>query len=129
PGSGDDRRAGGDGRHASVIDKSEAAANDVKRDRKAIAKRAGVVGVGTLASRALGLVRDLVLAAFFTRADTDLFFVAFTIPNALRQLLAEGALSSSFIPVLAGIEEKEGPAAAERFYAKLRGVMRIVLLV
>jgi len=104
------------------------APNEATRDRRAIAKRAGVVGVGTLASRALGLVRDLVLAAFFSRADTDLFFVAFTIPNALRQLLAEGALSSAFIPVLAGIEEKDGPKAAERFYAKLRGAMWIVLV-
>src|SRR5258708_39885419 len=100
--------------------------DEAKRDRKAIARRAGVVGIGTLASRALGLVRDLVLAAFFTRAETDLFFVAFTIPNALRQLLAEGALSTAFIPVLAGIEEKEGPAGAHCFYADLRCTMRFV---
>lgn len=105
------------------------AGQEASRDRRAIAKRAGVVGVGTLASRALGLVRDLVLAAFFVRADTDLFFVAFTIPNALRQLLAEGALTSAFIPVLANVEEKEGPDAAATFYAKLRGAMWIVLVV
>jgi putative peptidoglycan lipid II flippase len=98
-------------------------------ERRAIAGRAGLVGVGTLVSRVLGLGRDLTLAAFFPRAATDLFFVAFTIPNALRQLLAEGALSSAFVPVLAKVEEDEGEAAAERFYANLRGAMWLVLLV
>lgn len=98
-------------------------------ERRAIAGRAGIVGAGTLVSRVLGLGRDLVLAAFFPRAATDLFFVAFTIPNALRQLLAEGALASAFVPVLAKVEEEEGPRRAEEFYARLRGVMWIVLLV
>ncbi|MBL8714630.1 MAG: murein biosynthesis integral membrane protein MurJ [Myxococcales bacterium] len=98
-------------------------------ERAAIAGRAGLVGLGTLSSRALGLGRDLALAALFPRAATDLFFVAFTIPNALRQLLAEGALSSAFVPVLAGVDEKEGKEAAERFYAKLRGAMWLVLIV
>ncbi len=96
-------------------------------ERRAIAGRAGIVGAGTLVSRVLGLGRDLVLAAFFPRAATDLFFVAFTIPNALRQLLAEGALSSAFVPVLAKVEEEEGAERAEEFYARLRGVMWVVL--
>jgi putative peptidoglycan lipid II flippase len=100
-----------------------------KSERGAIAGRAGIVGAGTLVSRVLGLGRDLVLAAFFPRAATDLFFVAFTIPNALRQLLAEGALASAFVPVLAKVEEEEGKAAAEAFYAKLRGAMWVVLAI
>ncbi|MGZ3478062.1 MAG: murein biosynthesis integral membrane protein MurJ, partial [Polyangiales bacterium] len=83
---------------------------------------------GTLVSRVLGLARDLVLAAMFPRALTDLFFVAFTIPNALRQLLAEGALSSAFVPVLAKVEADEGPKEAAKFYARLRGLMWIVLI-
>lgn len=102
--------------------------NAGQAERRAIAGRAGLVGAGTLVSRVLGLGRDLTLAAFFPRAATDLFFVAFTIPNALRQLLAEGALSSAFVPVLAKVEQDEGDAAAERFYANLRGAMWIVLI-
>ncbi len=105
------------------------ARSEASRDRGAIAKRAGVVGLGTLLSRVLGLARDLVFAGLFPRAATDLFFVAFTIPNALRQLLAEGALSASFVPVLAKVEAQRGPRAAEALYAKLRGVMWIVLIV
>lgn len=114
----------------AVTSEGEAsAATDASVERKSIAGRAGVVGAGTLVSRVLGLGRDLVLAATFPRAATDLFFVAFTIPNALRQLLAEGALSSSFVPVLAKIEENDGKEAAARFYAKLRGAMWVILIV
>ena len=63
--------------------------------------RAGVVAAGTLVSRLLGLGREQVLAAMFTRAETDAFITAFMIPNLLRQLLAEGAVQTSVLPVLA----------------------------
>jgi putative peptidoglycan lipid II flippase len=52
-------------------------------ERQKITGRASVVAAGTLASRLLGLGRDQVLAAMFSRAATDAFFVAFTIPNVL----------------------------------------------
>ncbi len=106
----------------------ELGANDAKKDRAALAGRAGWVGAGTLVSRVLGLGRDLVLAASFESRATDLFFVAFTIPNALRQLLAEGAVSSAFVPVLAKVEKEGGAAAAESLYAKMRGAMWLVLI-
>jgi putative peptidoglycan lipid II flippase len=110
------------------VERPTVVAEERGAERAAIAGRAGLVGAGTLVSRVLGLGRDLVLAAMFPRALTDLFFVAFTIPNALRQLLAEGALSSAFVPVLAKIETDEGPKEAAKFYARLRGLMWIVLI-
>src|SRR3989338_2318949 len=65
-----------------------------------IAKRAGIVGFFTLISRVTGLVRDIAIAhAFGTRLAADAFFVAFRIPNLLRRLFAEGALTVSFVPV------------------------------
>src|SRR3989338_4228051 len=65
-----------------------------------IAKRAGKVGLLTLLSRGAGLARDMAIAyAFGTRAVADAFFVAFRIPNLLRRLFAEGALTVSFVPV------------------------------
>jgi len=65
-----------------------------------IARRAGVVGLLTLLSRITGLVRDMAIAhAFGTRLAADAFFVAFRIPNLLRRLFAEGALTVSFVPV------------------------------
>jgi putative peptidoglycan lipid II flippase len=60
----------------------------------------GSIGAATLASRVLGFVRDAVVAlAFGAGPITDAFFVAFRIPNILRRLLAEGALSTAVIPV------------------------------
>lgn len=103
---------------------AEEAAN---QERSAIARRASVVGLGTLFSRVLGLAREQVLAAVFTRAATDVFFVAFLIPNVLRQLLAEGAIQSGVIPVMTEVREREGDAAARRLFRALRG-LSIVLL-
>lgn len=65
-----------------------------------IVKRAGLVGCLTLLSRIAGLIRDVAIAhAFGTRLAADAFFVAFRIPNLLRRLFAEGALTVSFVPV------------------------------
>jgi putative peptidoglycan lipid II flippase len=91
--------------------------------------RAGVVGAGTLASRVLGLVRDMVLAAVFDRDATDAWWVAFTIPNALRSLLGEGAVASAVVPVLSEKLSKEGDDAARLFFARVRGVSLVSLAV
>jgi len=59
-----------------------------------------VVGAATLCSRIFGFVRDAVIAWFFGAGfSSDAFIAAFRIPNLLRRLFAEGALSSAFIPV------------------------------
>ncbi|MET0593976.1 MAG: murein biosynthesis integral membrane protein MurJ [Polyangiaceae bacterium] len=100
-----------------------------EEERRALAGRAGVVGAGTLLSRILGLVRDQTLAAVFTRGETDAFWVAFTLPNALRSLLGEGAASAAVVPVLAKVRAEEGDDAARRFFASIRGVSIVALLV
>jgi putative peptidoglycan lipid II flippase len=92
-----------------------------------MARRAGTVAAGTLASRVLGAVRDSVIAASFPVAATDAFFVAFTIPNALRSLLGEGAVSSAFVPVYSEVRNTAGDARARFFYAGLSGVMVAIL--
>jgi putative peptidoglycan lipid II flippase len=96
-------------------------------ERRRIAKHAGIVGTGTLLSRLLGLVRDQTIAAVFSRAVTDAFFVAFTIPNVLRQLLAEGAIQNAVLPVLVDVREKEGEDAARRFFRAVRGMSLLAL--
>ena len=92
-----------------------------------IAQRAGIVASGTLLSRILGAVRDAVIAAMFATRATDAFWIAFTIPNALRSLLGEGAVSGAFVPVFTDVDEKQGRERARLFYARLIGVMLIVL--
>jgi putative peptidoglycan lipid II flippase len=96
-------------------------------EQQAITRRAGLVALGTLASRLLGAVRDAVIAASFTVSATDAFFVAWTIPNTLRQLLGEGAVSAAFIPMFSEIDERDGRAAAKRFYARFGGTMLALL--
>src|SRR5437773_11292127 len=64
-----------------------------------LARSAGVTAVATLASRVLGLARDQVLAALFGAGnDMDAFIVAFRVPNLVRDLFAEGAMSAAFVP-------------------------------
>ena len=100
-----------------------------KRERSRLVERAGVVGAGTLVSRVLGLVRDVALAALFDREATDAWWVAFTIPNALRSLLGEGAVTSAVVPVLSGKLANEGDEAAKRFFARVRGASLVALVV
>lgn len=94
-----------------------------------IVRRAGVVAAGTLSSRILGAVRDAVVAAVFALAATDAFWLAFTIPNALRVLLGEGAVSAAFVPVFTEVRERESKARAKEFYRNLIGAMAVVLSV
>src|SRR5690554_8115046 len=71
-------------------------------------RSSGVVGVMTMSSRVLGLIRDMVIARYFgAGAGADAFFVAFKIPNFLRRLFAEGAFSQAFVPVLSSYRENQ----------------------
>jgi len=97
-------------------------------EQRAITRRAGIVAAGALGSRLLGAVRDAVIAANFPIAATDTFFVAWTIPNTLRQLLGEGAVSAAFIPVFAEVDERQGRAAARTFYARFGGTLLSILV-
>jgi putative peptidoglycan lipid II flippase len=98
-------------------------------EREALAGRTAVVAGGTLVSRVLGLVRESVMAAYFDAAMIDLFVVAFTIPNTLRGLFAEGAAAAAFVPVYSELRAKEGAARAKEFHARASGVLMIALVV
>ena len=69
-------------------------------ENHSVVRAAGLIGVATFSSRILGFVRDMVLARLFGATPAaDAFFVAYRIPNLLRELFAEGSMSSAFIPV------------------------------
>jgi putative peptidoglycan lipid II flippase len=73
------------------------------------------MSIATFISRILGFVRDMVLAAYLGATGySDAFYVAFRIPNLLRELFAEGSMSSAFIPVLSEYQVKEGDEGAKR---------------
>jgi len=65
-----------------------------------MAKSAGTVGIAVMCSRVLGLVREQIFAAMFGAGFAyDSFVVAFRIPNLLRDLFGEGALSAAFVTI------------------------------
>ncbi len=101
--------------------------SEASNERAKTVGRAGIVGAGTLLSRLLGLGRDVAVAAYFDRSQTDAFWIAFTIPNALRQLLAEGAVTSAVVPILSGKLDTEGDKAAQAFFARARAVSLLAL--
>ncbi|WP_298439809.1 lipid II flippase MurJ, partial [Geobacter sp.] len=64
-------------------------------EKKHIARAAGVLGLATIISRIMGMVRDMAVSRLFGAGlYTDAFFAAFQIPNMLRRFFAEGALTS-----------------------------------
>jgi putative peptidoglycan lipid II flippase len=92
-----------------------------------VVRALGSIGTATLASRVLGFVRDMVVAlAFGAGPITDAFFVAFRIPNMLRRLLAEGALSTALVPVFT---EYVTTRPRDEFIRMLRAVGAAALVV
>ncbi len=80
-----------------------------------IARAAGLMSIATFISRILGYVKDMILARYFgATGSADVFFVAFRIPNLLRELFAEGSMSSAFIPVVTDYQTRHGRGEANR---------------
>ncbi len=78
-------------------------------------RAAGLMGIATLLSRVLGLVREQVFAILFGAGNfTDAFNVAFRIPNLLRDLFAEGAMSASLVPTFTQARHEQGDRGAWR---------------
>src|ERR1700704_6107214 len=73
----------------------------------------GVVGIAILCSRVLGLIREQVFAGLFGAGrNLDAFLMAFRVPNMLRDLFAEGALSTAFITTFSKKIATEGDKSA-----------------
>lgn len=97
---------------------------------KGFYRNASVITFFTLISRILGAVRDLVIAHFFGAGlYTDAFVQAFTIPNVLRRLTAEGSMTLVFIPLYTEIREQSGQLAARLFARKTMALVLTVTVV
>jgi putative peptidoglycan lipid II flippase len=95
-----------------------------------VTKSARTISLAVFGSRVLGLVREILLAALFGAArEFDAFITAFRIPNLLRDLFAEGALSAAFVPTLSKKMEMEGDAAAWRLANIVLNALLVVLSV
>jgi putative peptidoglycan lipid II flippase len=88
-------------------------AETTKHPRANVARNAGIISLAVMASRVLGLVRDQVFAALFGAGlQYDAFLTAFRIPNLLRDLFAEGALSAAFVTTFTQTLQNKGKPAA-----------------
>lgn len=95
-----------------------------------VAKAAGIVGSATLVSRIMGYARDMVMSwAFGTTLAADAFYVAYRIPNLLRELLAEGSMSAAFIPVFTETLTKESKESARRLANAVFARLLVVLII
>jgi putative peptidoglycan lipid II flippase len=97
-------------------------------ERPSLLRSAGSISVATAMSRVLGLIREQVQSYYFGAGFvTDAFLAAFRIPNLLRDLFAEGALSSAFVPTFTKIKEHDGPEPAWRLANRLFTVLAVIL--
>ncbi len=105
---------------------------DENKDAQAgagLLKSSGVVGLMTMLSRVLGLIRDVVFARFIgAEAGADAFFVAFKIPNFLRRLFAEGAFAQAFVPVLSEYRTQGSMAAVRGLIDRVAGCLGVTLI-
>jgi putative peptidoglycan lipid II flippase len=99
-------------------------------EKRNVTKAAGLMSTGTLTSRILGFVRDVILARVFGATGfTDAFFVAYRIPNLLRELFAEGSVSAGYVPVFTEYLTQEGKEEAKKLAGVALGFLFSVLLV
>lgn len=105
-----------------------AAAGGDSRAEKLNTRAAAVVALAVLCSRVLGLAREQIFAALFGGGRImDAFTIAFRIPNLLRDLFAEGALSTAFVTVFTRTATLESDAAAWRLANKVATLLAVTL--
>ncbi len=107
---------------------SSEAPSALSEPRPSVARAAGAMGIATFLSRILGLLREQLFAYLFGASHaTDAFQVAFRIPNLLRDLFAEGAMSAALVPVFTQVREKEGQRRAWRVAGLVFRVLLVVV--
>ena len=95
--------------------------------REEVGRPAALVSSATFSSRIAGLVRESLFGALFGLGPAaDAFVVAFRIPNLLRDLFAEGALSSAFVPTFAKVRAARGDAASFSLARTVVGTLLVV---
>src|SRR6476646_3244728 len=95
-----------------------------------VARSAGIVSIAVMFSRLLGLVREMVFARYFGAGFLmDAYVVAFRIPNVLRDLFAEGALSVAFVKVFTDYQINKSEKEAWRLASIVFNLLAVVLSV
>lgn len=110
-----------------LMGNGEPPSGDFGARRRRSGRSASLVGAGVVLSRLSGVAREAVLGAFLgTRASADAFGAALRIPKLLQNLLGEGALSASFIPVYAQVLEEGDEKRAGRLAGAVAGLLAVL---
>jgi putative peptidoglycan lipid II flippase len=98
--------------------------------QQSVARSAGIVSIAVMFSRVFGLIRETIFARYFGAGFLyDAFIVGFRIPNLLRDLFAEGALSAAFVKVFTDYQLKNSEAEAWRLASLVFNALAVVLSV
>jgi putative peptidoglycan lipid II flippase len=99
-------------------------------DDKTLAKHAGKTAFGTICSRILGYIRDMLVANLFgVGMFADTFYAAFRIPNLFRRMFGEGSFSAAFIPVFSQYLYTKDKNETQKFLNAIFTVLLLILII
>jgi hypothetical protein len=102
--------------------------NEIDETRGHLVRSASTITPLTLLSRVTGYLRDKVIAVTLGAGlRSDAFFVAFRIPNMLREIIGEGAMSSAVIPVYVGVSAERSQEEARAFVGRVAATFALLL--
>jgi len=107
--------------------KSTKIATEEPGDKHQLSRFTAIFALGTMLSRVLGLVRDVMIGVFIPVGAREAFLVAFRFPNMLRDIVGEGAANAAFVPVFSETLEKKKEKAFREVVAACFGAMLLVL--
>jgi putative peptidoglycan lipid II flippase len=116
------------GRGVQLESGKRMSANDIEETRGRLVRSASTITPLTLISRVTGYLRDKVIAVTLGAGmRSDAFFVAWRIPNMLREIIGEGAMSSAVIPVYTEVAGRRSEEEARAFVGRVVGTFALIL--
>lgn len=101
----------------------------VVSETASVGRAAALLGVASILSRLLGVVRDRLLASTFgAGGELDAYYAAFRLPDTLYNLIILGALSAGFVPMLVDIHAKRSESASRQFASLVLGWVMLALM-
>ncbi len=107
---------------------SQASTQPSTTEQGDIAQAAGIIAIGNIASRVLGLAREQIIAYYFGASGlVSAFGIAAIVPKMIYEMLIGGMLSAALVPVFSQVEELEGRAALWALFSRLASLAALVL--
>ena len=104
-------------------------AQSTAQQNQNVTRAAGIVSIAVMGSRLLGLARETAIGYYFpSKSSADAFYLAFRIPNFLRDMFGEGILSKAFITTFLATEAEDGEAAAWNLANRIFNLTCLVLI-